>query len=190
MVDETNETQQQQTQQQQQEQQQHRQQQKMEEKTTFSLEYVQELRAENAKYRTSAKEAREQLDAAQNDAKKKSEEADQKVQSAEKAANARIIRAELKAVAVKAGMVDLDGLKLADLSSVTLGEDGEVTGAEDLMAKLKEAKPYLFAEPSKSTTNTDVRVPPKKEPEKFNASKATPEELRAKAKELGLNIKV
>lgn len=190
MVDETNDTQHQQQQTQQPEQQQQqRQQPKQEEKTHFSLEYVQELRAENAKYRTSAKEAREQLEAAQNEAKKKGEEADQKVQAAEKAANARIIRAELKAVAIKAGMVDLDGLKLADLSSVVLGEDGEVTGAEDLMAKLKEAKPYLFAEPSKSTTNTEVKVPPKKDPEKFSATKATPEELKAKAKELGLNIK-
>lgn len=189
MVDETNETQQQQTQQQEQHQQQ-RQQQKPEEKTHFSLEYVQELRAENAKYRTSAKEAREQLEAAQNLVKQKGEEADQKVHAATKAANDRIIRAELKAVAIKAGMVDLDGLKLADLSSVVLGDDGEVTGAEDLMTKLKEAKPYLFAEPAKSTTNTEVKAPPKKEPGKFNATKATSEELKAKAKELGINIKI
>lgn len=161
-----------------------------EEKTSFSLEYVKELREESAKYRHNAKEARELAEKAQNEANSKVQEAEQRALAAQKAADDRIIRAELKAFAIKAGMVDLDGLKLADLSSVKLDDKGEVTGAEELMTALKEAKPYLFAEPAKSTTNTDVRVPPKKETEKFNAAKATPEELRAKAKELGLNIKI
>src|SRR5258706_9542058 len=57
-----------------------------------------------------------------------------------------IIAQRLKAAALKAGIVDLDALKLADLTKVTLEADGvTVKGADELMSALKEAKPYLFA---------------------------------------------
>ena len=55
-----------------------------------------------------------------------------------------IIAQRMKAAALKAGMHDLDGLKLADMTKVTLEADGTVKGADELMAALKEAKPYLF----------------------------------------------
>jgi hypothetical protein len=66
--------------------------------------------------------------------------------------DARLIRAELKAEAIRAGMVDLDGLKLIDSSEVKLGADGEVEGAPALMTLLKKAKPWLFAGVSLSST--------------------------------------
>lgn len=62
-----------------------------------------------------------------------------------------VIRAELKAEALKAGMVDLDGLKLADTSVVTLNAAGEVVGAVALMAGLRRAKPWLFGAASSSS---------------------------------------
>ena len=43
--------------------------------------------------------------------------------------DARLVRAELKAEAVRAGIVDLDGLKLLDLSAARLNERGEVDNA-------------------------------------------------------------
>ncbi len=52
--------------------------------------------------------------------------------------------AELKVAAQRAGMVDLDGLKLADLTKVTLEADGSVKGADGLMIALKERWPGLF----------------------------------------------
>lgn len=159
-----------------------------EEKTSFSLEYVQELRAENAKYRTSAKEASKAAEQAKADADKAKTEADDRVAQAVSAADQRIIRAELKAEAIKSGMVDLDGLKLADLSAVKLDENGEVTGAVELMAALKEAKPYLFTPPADTTTTTK-KPPAKKEPAPFNARTATDAERQAKARELGITIK-
>lgn len=161
---------------------------KQEEKTHFSLEYVQELRAENAKYRTSAKEAVAQAEQVKTEAEKVKQEAEQRIQQATSAADQRIIRAEMKAEAIKLGMVDLDGLKLADLSTVKLDDKGEVVGAAEMLAALKESKPYLFAEPTK-TTITPKEPPQKKDPEPFNAKKATEAELKAKARELGLNIK-
>jgi hypothetical protein len=165
-------------------------------KETFSREYVQELRQENASYRTraieaerKAQEAADSAKKAQDEAearvKKASDDADAKVKETHTAAEQRIIRAELKAVAIKEGMVDLDGLKLADLSKITLDDKGEVVGAEDLMKALKESKPYLFKE---ATSTSSTSTPPKKDPPKpFDARTATPEERAAKAKELGIS---
>ncbi|HJP68274.1 MAG TPA: hypothetical protein VJ846_05175 [Sphingomicrobium sp.] len=166
---------------------------------TFSREYVTELRQENASYRTRAIEAErkaQEADAratkaaeeAEAKAKKAAEEADAKVKESHTASEQRIIRAELKAEALKAGMVDLDGLKLADLSSIKIDEKGEVTGAAELMATLKESKPYLFKGATSSTTHAGD-PPPKKKPEPFDARTATPEERKAKAREMGIKIK-
>lgn len=60
------------------------------------------------------------------------------------AANERIIRAELKAEAIKSGMVDPEGLKLLDTSGVTIDESGEVTIPADFFENAKKAKPWLF----------------------------------------------
>lgn len=163
--------------------------QKQEEKTHFSLEYVQELRAESAKYRTSAKEAVKAAEDAKAESEKIKAESEQKVAQAITAADQRIIRAELKAEAIKAGMVDLDGLKLADLSQLKLDEKGEVVGAGDLMKSLKEAKPYLFSAPADTTTTTGHKPPPKEEAKPFDARTATQEEIAAKAREMGIGIK-
>ena len=64
----------------------------------------------------------------------------------------RLIRAELRMEAVKAGMIDLDGLKLANLAQVSMGEDGEVQGGAALMDRLRGEKPWLFARASSSST--------------------------------------
>lgn len=168
-------------------------------KETFSREYVQELRHENASYRTRAIDAERKAqeaeakatkaaEEAEARAKKASDDADAKIKESHTSAEQRIIRAELKAEAIKAGMVDLDGLKLADLSSIKIDEKGDVQGAAELLTALKESKPYLFKEPSSSTSHTG-EPPPKKKPEPFDARKATPEERAAKAREMGLKIK-
>lgn len=145
---------------------------------TFSREYVHELREENKSWRTKLQEEATARKAAEDaaavsakaatDAATAAEAAsDAKIKDANTAAEQRIIRAELKAIAVKAGMVDLDGLKLADFSKVTINKDGEVEGAEALMDALKKAKPYLFGAQSTSST----RTPP--DPSKTEPKKAT-----------------
>lgn len=126
---------------------------------TFSREYVAELRQESASYRTARNTSDAAALAATEAAKKATEEADAKVAATNTAADARILRAELKAEALKAGMVDLDGLKLADMSKVKLNEAGEVEGAEALMTELKKAKPYLFG--ATQNTSNPLGAPPK-----------------------------
>ena len=96
-------------------------------------------------------------------------------------ANARIIRAELRAEAVRAGMVDLDGLKLIDASAITLGANGEVEGATVLMAEMRRAKPWLFAPASSSST---AAAPASEPPRARRATEMSEEEWRAARAEL------
>ena len=72
----------------------------------------------------------------------------------------RLIRVELKAQAMRARMVDLDGLKLVDASVLTLDDAGDVQGAAALMQSLRRNKPWLFSGASASSAAT----PPPPEP--------------------------
>jgi hypothetical protein len=90
--------------------------------------------------------------------------------------DARVIRAELKAEAIRAGMVDLDGLKLLDLATVKLAPTGEVDGASALMARMKRDKPWLFGGVSSSSSSTP---PPAQAPRKKLAKEMTDVEYRA-----------
>ena len=69
---------------------------------------------------------------------------EQRLAALEASLRERLLRAELKAHAVRAGMVDLDGLKLLDTSRLVLNERDEVVGAAELMAETRRAKPWLF----------------------------------------------
>lgn len=56
-----------------------------------------------------------------------------------------IIDAKLKTVAQRAGMIDVADLAIADLSTVRIAADGvTVQGADEALAALKAAKPFLF----------------------------------------------
>lgn len=152
---------------------------------TFSKEYVKELRQENASYRTRAQEAEKKAQEAEDRAKKAGEDAEGKVKEATTAAEKRIIRAELKAEAIKAGIVDLDGLSLADLSGVKIDENGEVVGGKEAIEKLKESKPYLFGT-KKSTSSKDEPPKPKDQGQPKSARDMDKDEWKKKKRELGL----
>jgi hypothetical protein len=90
----------------------------------------------------------------------RAEQAEAALQRLQAEANGRLIQAELKAEAVRAGMVDLDGLKLLDLAAVKLSESGEVADAAGHVQRLKRAKPWLFNAGSSSA----AAHPPRPEP--------------------------
>ena len=96
-------------------------------------------------------------------------------------AASRIIRAELRAEAVRAGMVDLDGLKLIDTTALALGADGEVAGAAALMRDVRRAKPWLFGAASTSST---AAAPASEPPQARRATEMSDEEWRAARAEL------
>jgi len=94
----------------------------------------------------------------------------------EAAARAAVIGGALQAEALRAGMVDLDGLKLADVSGVTLDARGAVVGAAAVMAGLRRAKPWLFGGGNSSST---AAVPPAEAPRPRLAREMTHEEWQA-----------
>jgi hypothetical protein len=111
----------------------------------------------------------------------RAEALESKLRTAMQDAETRLIRAELKAEAVRAGMIDLDGLKLIDTSQITLGEAGDVQGAGPLMQSLRRSKPWLFAQSSSSSPATP---PPAHPPRPRRATDMSTEEWRAARAEL------
>jgi hypothetical protein len=90
--------------------------------------------------------------------------------------NARIIQAELRAEAIRAGMIDLDGLKLADHALVRLSEAGEPQGVAEAVRALRQAKPYLFPQPNSSHPGA---APPAQPPVAKAAMQMSHEEWQA-----------
>ena len=149
---------------------------------TFSKDYVKGLREENKEWRLKATEMEQQAKTAAEAAKT---EAEARIAAAEKAASDRIILAELKASALKAGMIDLDGLKLADISAVKLNDKGELEGADALMESLKTAKPYLFR--VVTTTSSTAKAPPAGDG-KTTFRDMNPDQQAATLRKMGLPI--
>ncbi|GAB0116906.1 phage scaffolding protein [Acidisoma sp. 7E03] len=94
---------------------------------------------------------------------------------AQQARDAQLM-AELKAEALRAGMVDLDGLKLLDTSGLTVTDQGEVPGSAAVMERFRREKPWLFAAPSSATA---ASPPPAQPPRAKRATDMTAEEYRA-----------
>ncbi len=90
-------------------------------------------------------------------------------------AESGIVKAHLQAEATRAGMIDLDGLKMLDLSRVTVTEDGEVQGALALMEKVRKEKPWLFGKPS---TSAPGGAPPSQPPRQKLATEMTESEYQ------------
>ena len=78
------------------------------------------------------------------------------------AVNARLIQAELKTHAIRAGIIDLDCLKLLDTAAFQLDDQGNLPQAESALAALKRDKPWAFAKPNSShPTPAPIPEPPK-----------------------------
>ncbi len=82
----------------------------------------------------------------------------------------RLAIADLKLHAIRAGMIDLDGIKLIDQSQIRLTEAGEVDGADRLMTNLRRDKPWLF---QAVTTSTLAPAPPVTSPTAKRATEMT-----------------
>jgi hypothetical protein len=91
----------------------------------------------------------------------------------------RLLRAELRSEALRAGIVEL-----ADTSAISFAEDGTVAGADTVIAGLKNSKPYLFT-PAKdtasfgATTSPALRAPQPAMPELIDARNLTREQWQA-----------
>jgi hypothetical protein len=107
----------------------------------------------------------------------RAEQAEAALSAAQAEANLRLIRADLKAEAIRAGMVDLDGLKLIDMAELRLGDNGEVVDAAGVLAKLKRAKPWLFG--AGMSSSVAAQAPRPEAPRVRHANELTHEEWLA-----------
>ena len=72
----------------------------------------------------------------------------------------RLIRAEVRIVATELGFTDpSDAYKVADLSSVEIDDEGQVTGVKKVLEKLAKDKPYLLQ--AGSAANRGLGTPPR-----------------------------
>lgn len=88
----------------------------------------------------------------------------------------RLVTANLRTEAVKAGMVDLDGLKLLDRSAVTLDANDAIVDGRKLMAEFKRSKPWLFAS---SYSSSPATAPASQPVRQKNAMEMSDEEYSA-----------
>ncbi len=82
-------------------------------------------------------------------------------------ANQRVIQAELRSHAIRAGILDVEGLKLLDMTSLRLDQDGNLPDGAGTIATLKRDKPWLFPRPHSS----NPAVAPAPEPPKTRMAK-------------------
>jgi hypothetical protein len=108
-------------------------------------------------------------------------ELERRLAELEAATQQRVLHAELRSHATRAGMVDLDGLKLLDTSALKLTETGELEGGAKLMSDLRRAKPWLF----QSASSSSPAVPPPNRPQPVKrATEMSHAEWRAARAEL------
>ncbi len=115
------------------------------------------------------------------DLRGRAEALERQLAAVQQEAETRLVRTELKAEAMRAGIIDIDGLKLADCSSVKLNERGDVEGATAVVARLKRDKPWLFAGASSSSRASAPLAQP---PRQKLATEMTDAEYRAARAEL------
>jgi len=115
--------------------------------------------SELAKARAERKEALDKLKAAE-DAQKAADEAkmkennqfkelaetkDKELSETKAKYETSLKKVRFAELAMKEGVVNVDdAFRLADFDGVTVSDDGSVSGMEDVIAKVKEGKPYLF----------------------------------------------
>ena len=134
---------------------------------TAEVEKLKPLTSELEKVKTESKTALEAKDA----------EIATKLAESSTAAKEQVKAARLEALALREGLVDLDGLKLLDLSKITQKEDGTFEGADEVFKAAREAKPYLFGEKVNTTTTTKP-APKPGDPAPIDARKLSSEEYQ------------
>ena len=126
------------------------------------------------------KRLRRDLARAREQARSAVAERDAVVSTLQAESNERLIRSELQLRALQHGILDLDGLRLLDTRAISVGQDGNVLGAEEALASFRTSKPYLFNQGSlvvrPLTTTARENAPPRAEPEPVDARQLSREQ--------------
>ena len=74
----------------------------------------------------------------------------------------KLVQAELRTAAARAGMIDLDGIKLVETAGLSLNDAGELPNGAEIMVRLRQEKPWLFGRASSSSAAVAPRSTPPK----------------------------
>lgn len=158
-------------------------------------EKLDEAKQKLSEKESAEREAQRQRDIEQGNYKKVAEDSEKTVASMKE----RLMRAEVRAYAIKEGIVDPTIVDLLPLEGVSINDSLEVVGAEKAIGKYKREKPYLFGgkqdQGTQTTTQTDpqgttsTRTTPAQsgKPAPKDALKMTDEEFQRSMNELLAN---
>jgi|GEM_PF-3130431 len=165
----------------------------------YDEDYVKKLRDEAAKYRTKAKELETNSQTQQQEMlnkvftalginpdpnlefEKQLTAAQQAAQDAEKRANEKLIRAEVKSISADLNIIDAEAAYLfADKAAFSVKEDGSVEGVREALEKVIQEKPYLVTNPAEPKQNQYIPGPKQKgnEPKPADGYEAARERAR------------
>ena len=96
-------------------------------------------------------------------------------------ANQRLVQAELKSHAIRAGIIDIDCLKLLDTAALKLDEQGNLPDAPAALARLKREKPWVFQQQNSSHP---APAPAPEPPQQKTAREMTQSEWRVAREKL------
>lgn len=172
----------------------------------YEESYVKKIHTENAARRKREEELRAKLKeyedkeiAAETDLKKKLEHFEKRAKDIESeyqqklsASDKRYVRAEVRAAAIKAGIIDPDDVNSMDLSDLRLDDEGNVTGVDEMIAASKERKPHWFKAEKKAEEKEQKRTvttPARKESDSsLDYAKVGDDDFRKKLDSLGVKI--
>lgn len=115
-------------------------------------------------------------DALLQELRERAEDLERKLVDLQKGMQTRLVRSELKAEAIRAGIIDLDCLQLVDVSSVVVGDDNEIPPLAHLVSDLRRRKPWLFGG---GFSSSSAGTPAAKSASEKLATEMTDEEYRA-----------
>jgi hypothetical protein len=144
----------------------------------FPKEYVEELREREVSVKKKLSEAESALSKKDEEYKKLIEEKVKEISSSYKK---DLMLSKIQIEALREGIVDIDGVKLADLSKLDFDENHNIIGAKEFIEELKKNKTYLFKKSDKTTfekeppskqnnTKVDVRGMSKEDYQKYKIS--------------------
>lgn len=174
---------------------------------TYPESYVKKIHTENAARRKEAEELRNKLKeyedkelAQETDLKKKIEALEKRDKQREAeygekltASERRYVRAEVRASAIREGIIDPDDVNSMDLSDLRVDDEGNVSGVAELIAASKERKPHWFKS-AKSEEKPPEKIKPVVTPGRKDGEatvdyrKVGDSDFRDKMRSMGVNI--
>jgi hypothetical protein len=153
------------------------------------VEDLSKLTDKDIKYRSKYKAAvaeKEELARKLEKTESEKKQMTQQIETSNKAAQQRVVNAELKALAISEGLKDLDLVKLIDLTNVKVDDNGEVVGLKEAVTDFKTRKPDFFGTNKMTSSSSNAGNVTETGAQKLDAMKLSPEEYAAQRRQYGL----